>query len=134
MSITAIRASLEAALGAIAPPITTAWEDVAFSPVSGTPYQSMALVFSDPENGDSGSTYRQGGVMHVTLRYPTGTGPTAAEDRAAAIRDAFPRGRTLSSGAIRTMIEATPAIVSAPTEGEWLVRIVRIRFYANDLI
>lgn len=134
MAIDAIRASLQNALDAIAPTIATAWEDVAFTPTSGTPYQSVSFVFSDPENKDSSSAYRQGGFMQVTLRYPTGSGPTDAEERAIAIRAAFPRGMTLIYGDILTTIETTPAIVSAPTEGEWLLRIVRVRFYANDLI
>ncbi|MDP3855335.1 phage tail terminator-like protein [Phenylobacterium sp.] len=134
MSIDAIRASLQIALDAIMPPIATAWEDVAFTPASGMPYQSMSIAFADPENNDSSAAYRQGGVMQVTLRYPTGVGPAAAEERAIAIRAAFPRGSTLTYGEVQTIVETTPAIVTAPTEGDRMVRIVRVRFYANDLI
>lgn len=133
MSIDAIKAALQTALEALTPTLPPAYEGVTFEPVVGVAHQRVDFIFSEPENNENTERYRQGGIMQVTLKYPAGVGSGAIEARALMIRDAFPRKRALTSGGVVTNIERTPAITPGPAEGSWIVRYVRIRFYANDL-
>lgn len=133
MSVPAIRKALETALAAITPALPTAWEGVNFTPTAGVAYQQATTLFAQPENDEMSARYRQGGFMQVSLFYPTGTGPALIEARAKLIRDAFWRGRTVTADGVNTTIEYTPEISSAPIDGENIVRVVRIRFFSNDL-
>ena len=47
MSIVAIRTALETKLNTITPALSTAWENVLFTPVAGTAYHQVNLLMSD---------------------------------------------------------------------------------------
>ncbi len=126
MSIPAIRAAMEAA---IAQPVS----GQTFRPQADVPNQRIDFIWADPANPENTATYRQDGVMQVALRYPTFMTADDIETRAMQIRDAFPRKRTLTAGAIRIVIDRTPGIAAAPIDGDRMVRIVRVRFTAGDL-
>lgn len=133
MSVDAIKAALQTAIEALSPTLPPAYEGNAFEPTVGQPHQRIDFVWAEPENNENNAVFRQGGMLQVTLKYPAGVGSGALDTRAILVRAAFPRGRALTSGAVVTTIEKTPAIIAGPAEGSWIVRFVRIRFYANGL-
>jgi hypothetical protein len=115
MSRAAIRSALESHLAALVPTWPTKWENVLFSePTNKTPWQSAAVLFSDtrPLGMAAGSGEEWRGVFHITIWTPAGTGPQAAESRAALLRgDAaagtqghFFRGLVLSSAGAHVTI------------------------------
>jgi hypothetical protein len=132
MSIVSIRAALETRLNAMSPSLATAWEGVPFTPVTGTPYQQVNLLFADSENPTLGDAmYRQNGFMQVLLCYPPGTGAKAAATRAEAVRSQFPRGLGLSSGGIDVLIDKTPSIAPAIIDGDRYRIPVTVYFSAD---
>lgn len=133
MSVDLIQGALQVALEALTPTLRTAYEGNTFKTVVDEPYQRADFIFAAPENNENTSSYRQGGFMQVTLKYPAGVGSGALIARALMIRNAFPRGLALSLGGVVTNIEHTPSIFGGPPEGSWIVRFVRVPFYANDL-
>jgi hypothetical protein len=132
MSQSAISNALEAKLNAMAPAISTAWENVEFTPVGDVEYQSVDILFAEPENPVfSNSFNRQRGFMQVQLRYPLNTGRNAALARAEAVKNWFPRGLSLLDSGVTTIVEKTPEISKGGIVGDRYVVNVRIRFFAN---
>jgi hypothetical protein len=131
MSIGAVRIALEGKLNAMTPSISTAWENVPFTPTPGTAYQAAYLlpVTENPTMGDD--YYRIDGIFQVNLFYPLQTGAKAAQDRAELIKTAFRRGTTMTSGTVKVIVERTPDIGQGRVDGDrWMVP-VKIRFYAE---
>ena len=132
MSIVNVRAALETKLKAITPAISTAWENVAFEPVTGTPYQAAYVLPAEPANPTMGAGhYREQGLFQINLFYPSQVGTATAAARAEAIRIAFKRGTTMTSGSIKVIVTATPYIGQGRTDGDrWMVP-VKIRWKAE---
>ena len=132
MSIVSIRAALETRLNSMSPALSTAWEGMPFTPVTGTPYQQVNLLLNDAENPTMGDAmYRQSGFLQVLLCYPPGTGAKAAATRAEAVRSHFPRGLGLTSGGINVLIDLTPSIAPAIIDGDRYRIPVTIYFRAD---
>lgn len=131
MSALAIRAALETALAAMSPALATAYENVPYTPVAGTPYQRVAVLLAPPANLEIGRSVQERGLLKVSLAYPLGAGPSAALTRAELIRDTFYRGRSFTASGITTTIETTPEIAPAMTEPDRYVVPVTIRFFSN---
>ena len=132
MSITHVRAALETKLNAMAPALQTAWENVGYTPVTGTAYQACYLMPAEPENPTLGDGYyREHGILQISLFYPLQAGPQAAEARAQLIRTTFARGTSMTSGGVTVRIEATPYIGQGRQDGDrWHVP-VKIRWFAG---
>jgi hypothetical protein len=131
MSLTAIRAALETALDAVTPSLATAWENLAFEPVTGTPYQRATLVMAAPDDGEIGGPHLEQGFLQVDLCYPQGTGPGAAEGRASLLKSRFRKGTGLSASGLTVFIAATPLTLPPYLEGDRYVLPVRIAFRAG---
>lgn len=131
MSVVAIRAALEVALAAMSPALATAWENVPYSPVVGTPYQRVFLLKAAPDNPEMGTFTRDQGILQISLAYPLDTGPNAAEARAELIRDTFYRGATFTASGVSVTVLNTPEVAPAIVEPDRYVVPVRIRFFAN---
>lgn len=132
-SLDKVRVALETQLAAMGPALATAWENVDFQPVGAdVPFQAVTLLPAEPDNPVYGPAFfLERGLMQVTLNYPLGDGPAAAAARAEALRAQFPRGLSLSSGGVVTIIEKTPEIgPGGPSEDHYQLP-VRIRWYAN---
>lgn len=129
-----IRIALESKLNGITPAISTAWENVAFTPVTGTAYQACYTLRAEPDNATIGDGYyRERGIFQVNLFYPVGAGPATAEARAALVRAAFSRGTTLTSGTVSVQITATPEIGAGRADGDrWMIPI-KVRWSAGIL-
>ena len=131
MSIVSIRTALETRLNTMSA-LSTAWEGVPFTPVTGTPYQQVNLLLQEAENPTmGGAMYRQRGFLQVLLCYPPGTGAKAAATRAEAVRSHFPRGLGLSSGGTNVLIDRTPSIAPAIIDGDRYRIAVSIYFTAD---
>lgn len=111
MSITSVRAALEAKLNAMTPALAIAWQNVGYTPVTGTPYQACYLMPATPSNPTVGDGfYREQGIFQVSLFYPLLVGSGAAEARAQLIRTAFKRGTAMTSGSVSVFVDTTPEI------------------------
>ena len=131
MSAVAIRSALEAALAAMTPALSTSWENVPYSPVVGTAYQRVHVLFAEPSNPEIGRFTQERGFLQVQLVYPLGSGRAAAATRAELIRASFYRGRALTASGVTTTIEKTPEIAPARFEDDRYILTIRVRFFAN---
>ena len=113
-----LRAALEEALAAMTPALATAWENMPFTPVAGTPYQRVSLLLAEPLNAEYGRTFQQGGIFQVSLMFPPGTGAAPAEARAALLRSTFHRGATFTKNGLNVVIARTPGIMPAMNDDD----------------
>lgn len=136
MSAVIIRQLLEEAALAVDPTFATAWENVIFVPVSGTPYQQVVLMLATPQNPTFSNQAapdftREIGYLQITLHYPQGAGPKDAYAKAQALRAVFFQGKTFTSGNITVIISGTPAIAPGRVDGDRWSIPVKIPFFAN---
>lgn len=132
MSITSIRAALEAKLNAMTPALATVWQNVSYTPITGTPYQACFLLPATPSNLTLGDGfYREQGIFQISLFYPLLEGAQDAEARAQLIRTAFKRGTAMISGSVSVLVDTTPEIGQGRADDDrWHVP-VKIRFSAG---
>lgn len=132
MSTVDIRAALETRLNGMTPSIATAFENVPYTPVTGTPYQRVYLKPGGPENPSIGSAmHRDIGVFWVTLFYPPNAGSQAAIARAELIRARFQRGLTVTSGSTVVHVTTTPEIDIPQAEADRYVVNIKVRYHVN---
>ena len=131
MSIVAIRAALEVALNAMSPALSTAWENVAFAPVPGTPYQEVSAEGAEPENPEWGSRHNEVGELLIELKYPLGVGTATIAARAELIRTTFYRGASFTSGGVTVLVVGTAHVRVGRAEGDRFVIPVAIPFSAQ---
>ena len=135
MSISSVRIALETKLATITPALSTAYENVPFTPVTGTAYQRAYLMPATPANPTMGDGYyREQGIFQVTLMYPLQAGPKTAADRAELIRAAFKRGTTLTSGTTIVKIDRTPEVSQGRVDGDRWALPVKIRWYSDKIV
>ena len=86
-----IRSALETKLSNIAGIPTVAYENVSFSPTTGTPYINLRFVPVLRQPAVRGLNPQQlyNGFLNVYCYAPEGNGPRAAEDIAEKVLDAF---------------------------------------------
>lgn len=128
-----IRAALEqqiANVSGIPSSANRAWENVRFSPTTGTAWVRMALVptTSRPAVRGPSPQIRHDGVFLVTAHLPEGDGPAAADALADAIRAAFTVDTGLTSGGVTVRFnyaERGSAILDTP----WYIVTVSISWY-----
>lgn len=114
MSDVLIRKAFEKRLALMMPVLATAYENVAYTPVNGTPYQRPVLLPAQPDNATLGDAYhRLVGLFQVGLYYPLGNGPNAAQARAEAIRTQFKRGTSMTESSQTVLVIRTPTISPA---------------------
>lgn len=135
MSLLVIRQQLETELNTVSTgQIATNFENVAYTPTIGVPFQRVHILFGTPENPTMGDNfYRERGIVQVTLHFPLQSGAKASATWAQTLRTAFYRGRVFSTGKVTTTIDETMSILPALVEGDWYVVPLRIPFFANVL-
>lgn len=121
-----IRQAFEQALAAMQPPLATAWENRAFTPTTGIPYQRVFLMLARPY----GQTIAQDahwlpGILQVDLMYPQGAGAAAAEARADMLEKEFKAGTEVIPG-LRVL--EPPERMGGTIEGDRYRVTVKIRF------
>lgn len=114
MSTSSIQKAFETRLAAMSPDLSTAYENMAFTPANGTPYQKANLLPGAPDNSTIGQKhYIEVGVFQVTLMYPLGGGAKDARARAELTKTQFKRGTTMTQDGINIIVTRTPAIAPA---------------------
>lgn len=132
MSIVSVRTALETKLNNITPALATAWENIPYTPATGTAYQRAWLLTATPGNPTMGDAYyREQGVLQVTLYYPLQTGTGTAAARAELIRTTFKRGTSMVSGTVTVIVDRTPEIMTGRVEDDRWALPVRIRWFAG---
>lgn len=126
-----IRAALETALNGMSPALSTAWENAAFVPVAGTPYQKVHILFAQPDNQEFGSRHRELGFLQVTLMYPLQVGTSLINARAELIRSTFYRGAAFVNGGVTVTVSDTPEVSPGDVDGDRYAVPVKIRFFSN---
>lgn len=136
MSQLLIRQALEQHLAAMPGALPTAYTNTAFAPVPGQAYQRCTLLPSEPDNSAQGTgMFFEIGTLQVTLCYPLGAGPAAAELMAQQLRAHFRRGTTLAAGtgplALQVLVIRTPAVAPALLEPDRYCVPVSVRYQAQ---
>lgn len=127
-----IRAALETRLNDLAPAISTAWENVEFTPVVGTPWQRVNILWASPENTTLGCNRRfERGIFQVTLNYPTNKGASAIDDRVNLLITHFRRGLAMTHSGQTVRITSTPSRVTLGDDGKYFKMVVSINFNAE---
>jgi hypothetical protein len=131
MSLSLIRQAFEKRLSLLSPALSTAHENVQFTPLPGTPYQRVNLLPAAPDNSiQGGASYFERGLFQITLCYPQGVGAGAAEAQSQLLRTHFKRGSALlESGLTITVIE-TPKVAPARLEGDRYEIPISVAFQA----
>lgn len=126
-----MRQLLETRLNTMNPSLPTAWQNIPFTPVIGTPYQRVAILPVAPDNSVMGQHfYFEQVIFQVVLCYPENAGSSAAMTRAEAIRTWFKRGTTMV-GAFTVIVKDTPAIAPAMSDAGWYMVPVSIGAQAS---
>jgi len=132
MSVIAIRAALETGLTAISPALGTATENgPVYTPVAGTPYQRVRLVWAKPKNDEQNRFYMDRGFMQVDLLYPPGQGTAPLETRFQLIRATFYHGASFTSGGVKVNVGETSELGPELNEPDRYARACRVPFYAH---
>jgi hypothetical protein len=134
MSSLKIKAALEVALNGLSPPLATAWENTAFTPVLGTPYQYVRFLGFIPNNVEFGESHQIDGFFQIDLMYPLleGTGNILA--RAELIKALFKVGSSFTNNGLVVNITETPQIGSGQNDGDRWKIVVRIYYSAWVMI
>lgn len=132
MSEANISAAFETRLNLMAPALATAYENVPYTPVTGTPYQRVQLIPARPENPTIGDDYfREVGFFQITLFYPLNTGRGAAQARAAAIKSHFKRATRMTANGQTIRVPTTPTVAPALQENDRYIIPVTIEYYSE---
>jgi hypothetical protein len=132
MSLAHVRQALETRLLAMTPALSTAAENLAFTPVAGVAYQLMYLLPAAPDNPTLGEAYRREvGVFQVSLMYPQNSGPGAAQARALAVQAQFARALVLTAGTTNVLITRTPEIGPGRVDADRYRIDISIRYQAE---
>lgn len=98
----------------------TAWENVPFTPQAGVAWQAVHGLPSQTLNPSYGDNFeRLVGVMQVMLLYPKNEGRHNAQTRAEVLRQGFKRGTTLLTAGVRVLVDRSPWVGVAMTDGAW---------------
>lgn len=120
MTVATIRAALESRLNGMTPTLATAWENVPYSPTTGTPWQQVNLLVNTPvDHAINFDVGEQRGILQVVLYYPEGVGSATAAARAQAVATRFAPPQTLTSGGTKVEILSTAHIGTARAVDEW---------------
>lgn len=135
MSTPEIRRAIEKRLAAMPGVLPTAYQNAQFTPPAPVgngkppPYQRLFLLPAMTDNRTVDEKLRdETGFMQVSLVYPTGNGPGAAEAMAEKIREWFPAGLELIEGGEKVRVRGTPSISSPVVESNVFTLPVSIRY------
>jgi len=125
-----IRAALEVKLSGISGLPEVAWENLTYSPTTGTPFVKPRLVPTVREpavRGLNPQIYYQG-IFRVDCFVPEGLGPAAADDLADKIIDAFEATTDVTNGSTIVSIRSAEREQGMP-DGSFFMVPVNISWY-----
>ena len=116
--------------------IDTIFQNVAYSPTVGQPYQKIWWMFSKPQNPTIAGNgqlenIRETGYIQINLDFPMGVGTGACDAQAQAIRTYFPIGKTFTVSTGSLIVSQSVEFSPARQEGDRWVSPVKIYFVAN---
>lgn len=114
--------------------LAVAWEDVAFTPQTGTPYlePTLSAYSRMPAGPGPNTTFLERGTYTVAVVWPAGSGKGAALAEADKVKTWFPRGLSL------TLANQAPLIVQYATlgpsvdSGDWIKVPVTVNWLTED--
>ena len=133
MSQKEIKVAVDKAMGLLSGVIQTEYENVAFAPTAGTPYQQLHFlpaINSSIEITGPGALYR--GIYQITLKYPVNKGVNPALDKIESIVKAFPKSRSLIEGTTKVICEL-PVYRKLGVDGDRYIYAVSIEYKSYDL-
>ena len=130
-----IRAALEgriASVSGVPSAANRAWENVKFSPTTGTAWVRMQLVPISRRPLDVTATglQRHDGLFVVDVFVPSGKGPSAADTLADAICTAFEAGTVLTANSQTVQIEYAEIDRAAVSDPPWYQAMVSVKWKA----
>lgn len=133
MSQKEIKVALDKAIGLLSSDIQTEYENIAFTPTAGTPYQQLHFlpaVNASIEITGEASIHR--GIYQITLKYPVNKGVNPPLDKAESIIKAFPKSRPLIEGTTKVICEL-PTYRKLGVDGDRYIYAVSIEYKSYDL-
>ena len=120
-----IQAALERRLLAMPDQLPTAFENLAFSPLAGQPYQRVHTLVNRPIDMDLAvQTREERGVFQVSLFFPLNQGRVPAQSRADALRQWFKPPQTLVEGGVQVLLLSSVQTGSgAPDSDRWHIPV-----------
>ena len=129
MSNNLIKGAIEIKIASITPTISTAYENVTFTPVSGEPYQVFNLLPAINEAMFINDvSYKSLGIFQITLHYPLNQGTADVMARADLYLNAFDIGTNLVNGAATVKITDTPDIRVLGVVGDRYVVAISVNY------
>lgn len=125
-----IRTALETKLAGIAGVPQIAWENVTYTPTTGTPFVQPRLIPTTREpavRGLNPQMYYQG-IFRINCYVPEGLGPAAADDLADKIIDAFEATTDVTAGSTIVSIRYAEREQGMP-DGTFFMIPVNIGWY-----
>lgn len=133
MSQKEIKVALDKAVGLLSSDIQTEYENIAFTPTAGIPYQQLHFlpaINASIEISGEASVHR--GIYQITLKYPINKGVNPALDKVESIVKAFPKSRTLIEGNTRVICEL-PVYRKLGVDGDRYIYAVSIEYKSYDI-
>ena len=134
MSFINVKKAFEKKLNTLVGVLPTARENVAYTPVSGTPYQRINFLKAKDDNLVQGRKItRINGIAQVTLFYPSpsASGTTLADTMAEDIKALFKPVQTLIEGSTKVFITDSPNIATGFVDGDRWVIPISINWFAD---
>jgi len=131
MSVQKIRAALETAVDGITPVLPTAWQNDSFDPIKGVAWQRVTILTGRPENQVMDTSFKENGVLRISLFYPLRIGSALASQRIDLIRSVFPRDTKLVKDNVTVTTVGTPEKTSEQVETDWYSVVIDIRFFSE---
>jgi Bacteriophage related domain of unknown function len=129
MSLEICRKALEKRLATLTPAIAIAYENVVFTPITGTPYHKASLLPNETTApAIDQATKIEKGIFQVSIYYPLNQGTATAGARAELIRAHFPAGLVLTESTYKVRISRPPTISGGMVEGAFYMIPVSIYF------
>lgn len=125
MSHFLIQGALEKHLAGLAPAISTAWENTAFAPADGVPYQRVFFLPNSPIDHGIGFDVKEWrGLFQVSLLYPLATGRGDAQQRAEQLCAHFAPLLVLAATGLRVEVFESPSVAQGfVDENRWHVPV-----------
>ena len=135
MTIKRIRTALESRLNswATAQSVPVAWQNVPYSPTTGTRYVRAAILPAETQNPIYGPDHRRLiGILQVDIVAPIGSGMGAIDTLAESICTEFARGTTLTQSGLTIIMDYSPSIGPSLIDEGWVYTPISIRYRADD--
>ena len=129
-----IRSALETYVAATPGIPSLAWENVKFTPTTGTPYIKVRVLNTSrrPANRGLNPQYRYQGILQLHLCYPEGVGPSVSQSMVNTLIDRFPTGLDITSSDIAVTIDHSEQL-GAYNESPWYKTPVYVHWFCFSI-